>query len=102
MIELEFENHGSLLYNIESNGPTKIKVDFYDKNYVTNPEDYVIITNIYYKDLILPELFEFTTMTTDNDEYANLSNVNYISFNGTWKLNFTEEDIKAILKRKLT
>jgi hypothetical protein len=41
-------------------------------------------------------------MTTDNNEYANLSNVNYVSFNGTWKLNFTEEDIKKILKRKLT
>lgn len=102
MIELEFENHGSLLYHIENAGPTKIKVDFYNKDYVTNTEDYVIIKNIYYKDLILPELFEFTTMTTDNAEYANLSNVNYVSFNGTWQLKFTEEDIKEILKRKLT
>ena len=102
MIELEFENHGSLLYYIENIGTTEIKVHFYNKNYVTNPKDYVIIKSIYYKDLILPELFEFTTMTTDNDEYDNLSNVNYVSFNGTWQLKFTEEDIKEILKRKLT
>ena len=41
-------------------------------------------------------------MTTDNEEYANLTDVNYVSFNGTWKLKFTEEDIKSVLKRKLT
>ena len=40
-------------------------------------------------------------MKTDNADYANLSNVNYVSFNGTWQLNFTEDNIKEILKRKL-
>jgi hypothetical protein len=101
MIELEFENHGSFRTNVTCN-QYDAKVEFYGKNYVTNTNDHVIIKNIYYKDLILPELFEFTTMTTDNDEYANLSNVNYVSFNGTWKLNFTEEEIQTSLNRNLT
>jgi|TARA_R110000822_G_C15225392_1_gene484741 hypothetical protein len=102
MIELEFDNYGSLLYYIENIGTTEIKVHFYDKNYVTNPEDYVIIKSIIYKGLILPELFEYSLMSTDNTEYASLTNVNYVSFNGTWQLKFTEEDIKSILKRKLS
>jgi len=101
MIELQFENNGVLQYDVEIY-KYRAKISFYGKNYKTNTEDYVIIKNIYYKDLILPELFEFTTMTTDNTEYANLNNVNYVSFNGTWELKFTEEDIKEILKRKLT
>ena len=41
-------------------------------------------------------------MSTDNKDYANLTNVNYISFNGIWELKFTEQDIKNILKKKLT
>jgi hypothetical protein len=41
-------------------------------------------------------------MTTDNEDYKELKNVNYVSFNGTWKLKFTEDDIKQILKKKLT
>lgn len=101
MIELEFENNGSLQMNISVTDYTA-NILFYGKNYKTNTEDYVIIKNIYYKDLKLPELFEFTKMTTDNKEYAYLTNVDYISFNGKWQLKFTEEDIKAILKRKLT
>mgnify|MGYP003649030711 FL=1 len=101
MIELEFENHGSFRTTVTCN-QYDAKVEFYGKNYVTNTNDHVIIKNIYYKDLILPELFEFTTMTTDNDEYANLSNVNYVSFNGLGQFNFTEEDVKEILRKKLT
>ena len=34
---------------------------------ITKIEDYVIIKNIIYNDLILPELFQYTTMTTDSD-----------------------------------
>jgi hypothetical protein len=101
MIELEFENHGAFRMKVTCN-ECNATVEFYGKNYVTNTRDHVIIKNIYYKDLILPELFEFSTMTTDNIDYQNLTNVNYVSFNGTWQLNFTEEDIKEILKRKLT
>jgi hypothetical protein len=101
MINLEFENNGTLKYNIEVY-KYGAKVEFYGKNYKTNTDDYVIISNIYFKDLILPELFEFTTMITDNKDYLNLTNVNYVSFNGIWQLNFTEEDIKLILKKKLT
>jgi hypothetical protein len=41
-------------------------------------------------------------MTTDNEEYKNLTNVNYVSFNGTWRLKFTEDDIKNVLRKKLT
>ena len=37
-----------------------------------------------------------------NKEYTKLENVNYISFNGTWELKFTEDDIRKILKKKLT
>jgi hypothetical protein len=102
MIELDFDTHGSLLYYIEHIGTTEIKVHFYGKNYVTNPEDYVMIKSIAYKNLILPELFKYSLMSTDNTEYASLVNVNYVSFNGTWQLKFTEEDIKEILKGKLT
>jgi len=100
MIELEFENHGSLQMKVKL-AEYSATIEFYGKNYKTNTEDYVIIKTIYFKDLILPELFEFTTMKTDNADYANLSNVNYVSFNGTWQLNFTEDNIKEILKRKL-
>ena len=101
MIEFEFENNGSLEYEVTlTNNGAKIR--FFGKNYSTNTEDHVIIKNIYYKDLILPELFEYSTMSTDNKDYANLTNVNYISFNGIWELKFTEQDIKNILKKKLT
>ena len=101
MIDLDFEEHGSIKYNINTYdyGAT---IEFYGKNYNTNTEDYVIINNIYFKDLILPELFEFTTMTTDNKDYLKLRNVNYVSFNGIWELKFTEDDIKNILRKKLT
>lgn len=78
------------------------KFIFMEKNYVTNTKDYVIIKTIYYKDLLLNELFQYSTMTTDNEDYKELKNVNYVSFNGTWKLKFTEDDIKQILKKKLT
>ena len=101
MIELEFENHGSFRTNVTCN-QYDAKVEFYGKNYVTNTNDHVIIKTIYYKDLILPELFEFSTMSTDNEQYANLTNVNYVSFNGLWQLNFTEEGVKKILRKKLT
>ena len=101
MIELEFENHGSFKMHVTCN-QFDAKVEFYGKNYVTNTNDHVIIKNIIYKDLILPELFGYTKMTTDNKDYANLTNVNYISFNGIWELKFTEQDIKNILKKKLT
>ena len=101
MIEFEFENNGSLEYEVTlTNYGANIR--FFGKNYRTNTEDHVIIKNIIYKDLILPELFEYTKMTTDNKDYLNLTNVNYISFNGIWELKFTEEDIKKILKKKLT
>lgn len=101
MIDLEFENNGSLQMNVhcEEYGAS---VEFYGKNYNTNTEDFVMIKNIYFKDLILPELFEFSKMTTDNQEYRNLKNVNYVSFNGLWELNFTEDDVKEILRKKLT
>jgi hypothetical protein len=101
MIELEFENNGSLQTKVTCNN-YDATVEFFGKNYVKNTADYVIISNIYFKDLILPELFEFTTMITDNKDYLNLTNVNYVSFNGIWQLNFTEEDIKLILEKKLT
>jgi hypothetical protein len=101
MIELEFKNNGSLQTKVTCNN-YDATVEFFGKYYVTNTADYVIISNIYFKDLILPELFEFTTMITDNKDYLNLTNVNYVSFNGIWQLNFTEEDIKLIMKKKLT
>ena len=101
MTELEFEKNGSLQMNVTCN-EYDATVKFYGKNYNTNADDYVIINNITYNDLILPELFEFTTMTTDNEEYKNLTNVNYVSFNGTWRLKFTEDDIKNVLRKKLT
>jgi hypothetical protein len=41
-------------------------------------------------------------MSTDNKDYAKLTNVNYVSFNGIWELEFTEDDIKKILKKKLS
>jgi hypothetical protein len=67
MIEFEFENNGSLEYEVTlTNNGAKIR--FFGKNYSTN----------------------------------NLTNVNYISFNGIWELKFTEQDIKNILKKKLT
>ena len=97
MIDYVFENNGSIQYDV--NGP---KIHFYGKNYVTNTKDYVIIKSIHYKDLLLNELFQYSTMTTDNEDYKELKNVNYVSFNGTWELKFTEDDIKQILKKKLT
>jgi hypothetical protein len=103
MIEFEIENNGCFAYEVEIK-KYGAKIHFYGKNYNTNTDDYVIIRNIIYKDLILPELFEYTTMTTDsdNDMYQSLTNVNYISFNGIWELKFTDNDIKKILKKKLT
>ena len=102
MIDLQFQGTGTPFYSIEQLTDTHIKVEFFGKNYKTNPEDYVIIENIYYKDLLLNELFEYTSMTTDNADYSNLTNVDYISFNGVWQLKFTQEDVKAILRKKLT
>jgi len=101
MIEFDFTNNGSILYDIEIQDHGA-KIRFYGKNYKTNTEDHVIIENIYYKDLILPELFEYSTMSTDNKDYAELTNVNYISFNGIWEIKFTEDDLKKILKKKLS
>lgn len=101
MIEFDFTNNGSILYNIEIQDHGA-KIRFYGKNYKTNTEDHVIIDNIYYKDLILPELFEYSTMSTDNKDYAELTNVNYVSFNGIWEIKFTENDLKQILKKKLS
>jgi hypothetical protein len=99
MIDYVFENYGCLQFDIDGT-----RIHFYGKDYKTNTEDYVIIKSIYYKDLLLNELFEFSSMTTDSDNklYKKLENVNYISFNGTWKLTFTEDDIRKILKKKLT
>ena len=57
----------------QSIGSTKEALEFYGKNYVTNTNDHVIIKNIYYKDLILPELFEFSIMYDNN--LPNLTNV---------------------------
>jgi len=101
MIEFDFTNNGSILYDIEIQDHGA-KIRFYGKNYNTNTEDHVIINNIYYKDLILPELFEYTTMKTDNKDYAELTNVNYVSFNGIWEIKFTDDDLKKILKKKLS
>lgn len=103
MIEFEIENNGSFAYEVMLFA-SSAKIRFYGKNYNKNPEDYVIIKNIIYNDLILPELFEYTTMTTDSDNpmYQKLTNVNYVSFNGMWELKFTENDIKKILNKKLT
>ena len=103
MIEFEIENNSSFAYEVMLlvSGAT---IRFYGKNYRTNPEDYVMIKNIIYNDLILPELFEYTSMTRDSDNpmYQKLTNVNYVSFNGMWELKFTENDIKKILNKKLT
>lgn len=101
MIEFDFTNNGSILYDIEIQD-YGAKIRFYGKNYKTNTEDHVIIDNIYYKDLILPELFEYSTMSTDNKDYAELTNVNYVSFNGIWEIKFTEDNLKQILKKKLS
>lgn len=103
MIEFEFENNGCFVYDVEVK-PFEARINFHGKNYKTNTEDHVIIKNIFYKDLVLPELFEYTKMSTDsdNDVYKNLKNVNYVSFNGIWELKFTEDDIKKILKKKLS
>ncbi len=101
MIQFDFINNGNFSYEVEIQDHGA-KIRFYGKNYNTNTEDHVIINNIYYKDLILPELFEFSSMTTDNKDYAELTNVNYISFNGIWEIKFTEEDLKKILKKKLS
>ena len=101
MIQFDFINNGNFLYEIEIQDHGA-KIRFYGKNYNTNTEDHVIIDNIYYKDLILPELFEYSTMTTDNKDYAELTNVNYISFNGIWEIKFTDDDLKQILKKKLS
>jgi len=101
MIEFDFINNGSILYDVEIQDHGA-KIRFYGKNYKTNTEDHVIIDNIYYKDLILPELFEYSKMTTDNKDYAELTNVNYISFNGIWEIKFTDNDLKQILKKKLS
>jgi len=102
MIHLKFETHGALLIKRENISDTEIKLHFYGKNYKTNPDDHVIIKDIYYNDLHLNELIAYSTMTTDNTDYAYLTAVDYISFNGTWHLHFTDDDVKAILKRKLT
>ena len=101
MIEFDITNNGSMIYEVEVED-YGAKIRFYGKNYKTNTEDHVIINNIYYKDLILPELFEYSTMSTDNEDYAELTNVNYVTFNGIWELNFTEDDLKQILRYKLT
>lgn len=101
MIEFDITNNGSIAYEVEIKDHGA-KIRFYGKNYKTNTEDHVIINNIYYKDLILPELFEYSTMSTDNEDYAELTNVNYVTFNGIWELSFTEDDLKQILKKKLT
>tara|TARA_B100000989_G_scaffold74587_2_gene52651 strand:+ start:37410 stop:37715 length:306 start_codon:yes stop_codon:yes gene_type:complete len=101
MLEFDFKNNGSIVYDIEIKD-RGAKIRFYGKNYNTNTDDYVIIENIYYKDLILPELLEFSKMTTDNKDYKELTNVNYISFNGIWEIKFTDNDLKQILKKKLT
>tara|TARA_B100001057_G_scaffold111122_1_gene109218 strand:+ start:1268 stop:1573 length:306 start_codon:yes stop_codon:yes gene_type:complete len=101
MIEFDITNNGSMIYEVEVED-YGAKIRFYGKNYKTNTEDYVKINNIYYKDLILPELFEYSTMSTDNEDYAELTNVNYVTFNGIWELNFTEDDLKQILRYKLT
>ena len=102
MIEFEIENNGSFAYEVMLFASWS-KIRFYGKNYNKNPEDYVIIKNIIYNDLILVELFEYTTMTTDSDNHnQKLTNVNYVSFNGMWELKFTENDIKKILNKKLT
>lgn len=102
MIELEFETAGYLQVQREDVSDTEIKLHFSGKDYKTKPDDYVIIKTIKYRNLILPELFEYTNMTTDNKDYAYMSDVDYVSFNGTWHLKFTENDVKEILKRKLT
>lgn len=101
MIEFEFENNGSLQMRVQCN-EYDATIEFYGKNYNTHTEDFVIIKNIYFKDLILPELFLFSTMTTDNKDYASMSNVDYISFNGVWSLKFTDNDVREILRKKLT
>jgi hypothetical protein len=31
-----------------------------------------------------------------------MKNVDYVSFNGTWRLEFTENDVREILRKKLT
>lgn len=102
MIEFQFETVGPFYIKRENISPTELKLHFHGKNYRTDSDSYIKINTIRYKDLILPELFEYTTMTTDNHDYAHLKNVDYVTFNGTWHIKFTEDDVKAILKRKLT
>ena len=102
MIHFRFETNGYIKIKRKEISPTEIKLEFYGKDYNKRPTDHILINDIKYKGLILPELFEYSTMTTDNAEYAYITNVNYISFNGTWHLKFTDDDVREILKRKLT
>lgn len=102
MIHFRFETNGYIKIKRNEISPTEIKLEFYGKDYNKRPTDHILINAIKYKGLVLPELFEYSTMKTDNAEYAYITNVNYISFNGTWHLKFTDDDVREILKRKLT
>jgi len=102
MIDFKFETVGVFYIKRENISPTELKLHFYGKDYRTDPNSYIKINTIRYKDLTLPELFEYTTMATDNHDYAHLTNVDFVSFTGTWHIKFTEDDVKQILKRKLS
>ena len=78
-------------------------VHFCGKNYKTNSQDYVKIKNIYYNDLVLPDLVEYTEMQTDQiGEYANLERVDYISFNGVWRIRIADCTVEYLLRKRLT
>ena len=101
MIEFEFETIGPFYIKREEISPTEVKLHFYGKNYRTHSDSYIKINTIRYKNLILPELFQYSTMTTDNKDYAYLTNVDYVTFNGTWHIKFSDDDVRQILKKKL-
>ena len=88
---------------IETADIVEAAVHFCGKNYKTNSQDYVKIKNIYYNDLVLPDLVEYTEMQTDHpDEYKDLQRVDYVSFNGVWRIRVTDAHIEYLLRKRLT
>ena len=57
-----------------------------------------------YSEYVENQLKEMTNLKKVNDyQNCNIKQLEgLISFNGIWELKFTEEDIKKILKKKLT
>lgn len=92
---------GNVVLEVD-NGVAEVYIHFCGKNYKTNPEDYVKIKNIYYNDLALPELVQYSEMQTDNKDYKDLECVDYISFNGVWRIRIADSTIEYLLRKRLT